>query len=328
VPDVAAGEQRAGSSALLLFINPLNARVLRAHVAGRPSRLADVQAAVGPAPESSVRAAITSLCEVGALERSRVGGSPRAVATQLNPAGEELLFVAGELDAWLAHAPGGPIDPDSEEARGAIKALAGGWSTSLVRELAVHPVTLSELDEAIPEISYPMLERRINWMRRTGQIEAVQREGRGIPYIATDWLRRAIAPLCASGRFERRYLRDLTPPITEVEVEGAFLLAIPLARLPVHSRGTCLLAAKTSNDRDRPPAAQLSGVTVEVEGGEVRSFGPSLDVVPRTWAIGSPNAWLDAVIEGDIERLRVNGARPQLALDLVAALHAALFVER
>ncbi|MDX6623788.1 MAG: hypothetical protein QOE75_1720 [Solirubrobacterales bacterium] len=324
--ETAAGGQRAGSRALSLFTNPLNADVLRAHLGG-PQRLFGVQAALGPVAESTVRAAIANLCEVGALVREDDGSSSRAAVTSLTAGGRELLFLADEIDVWLALAPTGPIEPGSEEAKGAIKALAGGWSSTLIRELAGSPVTLSELNEAIPEVSYPQLERRINWMRRTGQIEPRRRDGRGTPYVVTDWLRRAIAPLSVSGRCERLHIDD-SSPITEVEIEAAFLMSIPLALLPTHSTGTCLLAAQTDPRQADPPTAPLAGVTVEVGRGEVLSCGSSLVSAPPTWAVGSPGAWLDAVIEGEIVDLRIGGADPQLALDLVAGLHAALFLDR
>ncbi len=326
MPDVQAGEQRAGSHALALFTNPLHARVLRAHLEG-PQRLQGVQAALGSAAESTVRAAIASLCEVGALERGNAGPSPRGVATSLSPAGTDLLFLADVLEDWLALAPDGPIEPDSEEAKGAIKALTGGWSSTLIREMANRPVTLAELDEAIPSVSYPMLERRINWMRRTGQIEAAPREGRGTPYVVTDWLRRAIAPLCVSGRCERRHMSEESLPITDIEVEAAFLMSIPLARLPLYAEGCCLLVVGTGPDEGEPPLA-VAGVTVQMRRGEVSYCRPRVDITPPTWAVGSSSAWLDAVIDGEIAELRPGGADPQLALDLVAGLHNALFHER
>lgn len=46
---------------------------------------------------------------------------------------------------------------------------------------------------------------------------------------------------------------------------------------------------------------------------------------PPTWGVGTADAWLDAVIDGSIERLRIGGNDPQFALDLVAGLHTALF---
>ena len=48
---------------------------------------------------------------------------------------------------------------------------------------------------------------------------------------------------------------------------------------------------------------------------------------PGTWAVGFPETWLDAVIDGKIVDLRIGGADPQLALDLVTGLHFALFGE-
>lgn len=321
----AAGGLRAGSRALSLLANPLNTEVLRVHLDG-PQRLYGVQAAVELSAESTVRAAIANLCEAEALVRESVGVSPRAALTSLSPAGRELLFLAGELDVWLAQAPNGPIEPGNEEAKEAIKALTSGWTTTLIRELAGNPVTLSELNEAIPEVSYPMLERRINWLRRTGLIEPVQRDGRGTPYVVTDWLRRAIAPLSVSGRCERRHFGDGVAPITEIEIESAFLMAIPLALLPGGAAGTCLLAAQADpREDDAPP---LAGVTVEVGQGEVLACGSSLDSAPASWAVGSPDAWLDAVIDGEVADLRIGGADPQLALDLVAGLHLALFSVR
>jgi DNA-binding HxlR family transcriptional regulator len=193
------GEVRAGSRVLSVFGNPLNTRILRAHADG-PQRLNELQDKVGWSAQTTVRAALSSLRTFGALTKKRAGDSPYAVATVLTPAGEEMLFVADEVEAWLALCPDGPIAAESEEAKVAVKALAGGWSSTLMRALANHPFTLTELDSLIPDVNYPALERRISWMRTTGQIEPAEKEGRATPYVVTDWLRRSIAPLCAAGR--------------------------------------------------------------------------------------------------------------------------------
>lgn len=338
MPDAVQEEEvRAGSRALALFANPLNARVLRAHVEG-PKRLSDVQDAIGWSAESTVRAAISNLCEVGALDRQRVGDSARAVATNLSEVGNELLFVAEELETWLARNPAGPIPPDSESAKRAVKALAGGWNSTLVHEIAIHPVTLTELNNAIPEFSYPVLERRISWMRMTGQIEPLRTGGRGTPYVVSDWLRHAIAPIAASGRCERRHMDPLAVPIPDAEVQTGFLLATPLAPLPDHAHGTCLLAAQTGGLAGPPGQSagngtvddlHLAGVTVSVEQGQITSCLTDIETTkPPSWAVGSLDAWFDALIDGNITDLRIGGADPQLALDLVAGLHNALFIDR
>src|SRR4051794_14256904 len=237
-------EVRAGSRVLSLFESPLNTRILRAHVDG-PKRVTELQRLVGPFPQTTVRAAVANLCAVGALSRqSAVGGSFHA-ATELSDAGGEMLFVADVVETWLRRCPDGPIAPDGEEARGAVKALGGGWSSALMRVLANRPFTLTELDGLIPGISYSSLERRVSWMRRTGQIEPVEMAGRGTPYVVTDWLRYAIAPLCAAGRCERRHLEEESGSITAVEVEASFLLAAPLAPLRKRARGSCMLVVQT-----------------------------------------------------------------------------------
>jgi DNA-binding HxlR family transcriptional regulator len=318
---------RAGSRVLSVFETPLNARILRAHAEG-PLRLNELQDKLGFSAQTTLRAAISTLREIGALTKKRVGGSPLATATALTPAGEEMLFVAEEVEAWLALCPDGPLAPESEEAKGAVKALAGGWSSTLMRALANRPFTLTELDSLIPGLSYPALERRISWMRASGQIEPVEQEGRGTPYVVTDWLRRAIAPLFAASRCERRHLATESGPITEVEVEASFLLALPLAPLPGYAGGTCMLAVQTVPAEANNGDPSLAGVTVEVKRGRVLSSAPKMSTEPSTWAIGAPETWLDIVIDGRIEDLRIGGANPQLALDLIAGIHIALFTDR
>ncbi len=328
-PDAAALPDagiRAGSRVLAPFENPLNARILRAHVDG-PKRLTDLQELVGRSAPTTVRAAVASLCGLGALSKQPVGDSS-AVVTVLSFAGAEMLFVADEVDAWLRRCPDGPISPGSEEAREAVKALAGGWNSTLMHVLASRPFTLSELDGQIPGVSYPSLERRVSWMRTSGQIEPVEKEGRGTPYVVTDWLRQAIAPLCAAGRCERRHMEEGSGPITAVEVEASFLLTVPLIPLRTGARGSCMLAVQTDPVEPDDAEPRLAGVTIEVEHGRVVSCAPEIGAEPTTWAVGAPEGWLDVVIDGRIEDLRIGGANPQLALDLVTGIHFSLFVDR
>ncbi len=327
MPQAAAEDDvRAGSRALEIFISPINVRVLRAH-RDDPQRFSEVMSTLGWSAESTVRAAIHGLCEEGALRRGRLSDSSNAVTTELTDSGRELLFVADILEAWLARFPAGQISLGSEEAKSAIKALAGGWSTTLIRELACRPVTLTELNRAIPDVPYPVLERRVAWMKMTGQIEALERQGRGTPYAATNWLRQAVAPICASSRHERRHFDPTTiGAATASEIESAFLMAAGLVHLPPYAAGTCMLAAQT--DRHGVAAqesSKLAGASMAVGGGGILSCRPGIADHPETWVVGSADAWLDAVIDGRIEGLRLGGRYPQLALDLVAGLHLALF---
>lgn len=324
MPDATSeGEVRAGGLVLALFANPLNALILRAHADG-PLRLAELQGKIGWAAHTTLRAALTNLGEIGAMVRPEAG-SRFAVENELTAAGRDMLSAADAVEAWLARAPDGPIALESEAAKGAIKSLGGGWGSTLMRALANRAFTLAELDSLIPGVSYPSLERRIARMRSTGQIEPVEAGGRGTPYVVTEWLRRSIAPLVVAGRCERRHLPDRSAPITNVEVEAAFMLAIPLVALPGSANGTCMLAVQAEAGETGNNGRNLAGVTVEVERGEVISCAARVDEAPPTWALGTAEEWLDVVIDGGFETLRFGGARPQLALDLVSGLHFALF---
>jgi len=318
----AEAEVRAGGRVLSVFGNSLNVRVLRAHAYGGPLRLSQLQKKVGWSAQATVRAAVDNLREIGALSKRPLGDSRYGVATELTAAGEEILFVGEVVEAWLERHPDGPIALDSEPAKEAVKALAGGWSTDLMAVLAAGPFTLSELHRRIPGISYPTLERRLNWMRTTGQIEPVRKNGRGTPFVVTDWLRYAMAPLGTAGRCERRHLPDRSSPITAVEVETAFLLAMPLAPLPETAQGTCRLAFQLADSEGERP--HIAGVDLRVEAGKVIASTVDLDSEPRTWAVGTTDDWLEALIDGRMEHLRIGGLKPQLALDLAHGLHLGL----
>lgn len=279
------------------------------------------------AAEATIRGALANLREIGALEKRRTEHAKNAVATALTPVGEEMLTVPQTLEAWLAQCPKGPIPIDDDHVKVAVKALAEGWSSTLMRALATSPLTLTELSDLIPDVSYPALERRINWMRATGQISALPKEGRGTPYVPTVWLRRAIAPLAVAGRCERRHMDD-APPITDVEVETSFLLTLPLVELPRAAGGSCLLASRTDPVATEDPDLRLAGVAVEVSSGKIVSSTVTLDAKPSTWSIGTSDVWLNAVIDGHFENLRIGGVNPQLALDLIQGIHFSLFIDR
>ena len=319
-------EARAGSLVLSLLANSLNAEVLRIHSEG-PQRVSKLHERIGWAAQTTLRASVGMLVEAGAL--TKADESQYAVEHSLTAAGREMLFVADVLEDWLERNPDGPIAADSKAARSAIKSLTEAWSSALVPTLASRPYSLSELDELMPEVDSPALARQLTKMRSARQIARPRGESSTTPYVVTDWLRRAIAPLAAAGRCERRYLKGATAPITKVEVEGAFLLTLPLVSLPQTANGSCALVAHTGAEgADGGGGADgLAGVTVEVARGHVAACTSSVEDCPGTWGLGAPEAWLDAVIDGDVRALRFGGAEPRLPLALVKGLHRELFAK-
>lgn len=293
---------RAGGHALSLLAGPLNAPVLEA-LEDRPRSLTDLRGAVGSPPQTTIRAHLGTLGDLGTLERRRQSAFPGALEYGLKAPGRELLAVANLVRTWLEAAPDGPLQLGSSPAKSAIKALVEGWSSNIVRALAARPLALTDLNRLIPGLNYPSLERRLGAMRLNGLIEARPGKGRGTPYMATDWLRFAIDPLAAAARWEQRHIASDTPSIDRIDVESMFLLTVPLMKLGGGTSGTGRLAAEV-NGADAP-----AGVLIRVEQGRVVSCVSRLSGDADGWVLGTAVAWLGALIEDDAEALEAGGDR-------------------
>lgn len=310
-------EHRSGERTLALLSTPLNLSVLRA-LSERPMRLAELRQATGLPAQTTLRGHLAGLEETGALAKRPTQKMPYAVENELTPMGEELLEVAGSLDSWLQRGPGGPIPLDSGAAKGVVKAFVDGWGSSVVSTLATRPMSLTELDREIADFSYPALERRLSSMRMAGLVEAQPGTGAGTPYALTEWARRGVRPLAAAARCERVHLRDRAAPVTEADVEGAFLLATPLASLSEDSSGVCQLQVEAAQGLDKE-----SGIRVEVEHGKVVSCESGIADDSPSFAVGTTAKWLAAIKDGAIGELRFGGGG-QLAEGLVRAMHVTL----
>lgn len=259
------------------------------------------------------------------LEEIRdVDGTPAALdlefdadSAQITPAGREALFVSFVLDRWLHAAPKGPLEAGEPGANLAVAALICGWTSTAVHTLAAKPHSFRELNRALPGASRRVLREQLDALEATGMVEAHPGRGAGTRYTVTDWLRFSIAPLAAAARLERNQEGPELPPIDGLDVEAAFLLTLPLLRLPAEISGQARLVVDV--ERGHP-----TGVTVGVEGGRVVSCRAGADADTRTWASGPESAWLDAVIEADPSGL-VFGGDEQLGAALLGGLYETLY---
>ena len=288
-----------------------------------PSSLSKLSRAAGSPSQSTLRIRLRELSELQVIERNRHDGFPRALDYELAPAGRELIGVADILRHWLAVCPWESLSLGTQAARSAVKSLVEGWSSTMIRALAAKPLTLTELDRLIAGINYPSLERRLGAMRRLGQIKPVNTSAPGTPYTVTNWLRASIGPLAAAARWERLNAAAEMPPIGRLDVEAAFLLTLPMLRLPEDTSGSCRLTVETGGCEEQA----LTGVRVEVDRGRVASCVTNLEGQADAWAVGSAAAWISAVLEGDRERLELGGSRA-LAVTLVDGLHGLLMARR
>jgi DNA-binding HxlR family transcriptional regulator len=312
---------RAGAHALSLLSAPLNVQVLQA-LEEEPKSLIDLRRAAGSPPQTTMRAHLRALGGIGVLERRRRAGFPASIDHELTASGRELLAVADVLRSWLRAVPdGGPLELGSTGAKSAIKALVEGWSSTIVRALAARPLSLTELDKLIAGVNYPSLERRLGAMRLAGQIEACPGPSRGTPYAVTKWMRHAIVPLIAAARWERRNAAASSTPIGRIDIEAAFLLTVPRMRLPADVAGACRLAIEV---RGSNGDSGLAGVMVQVEQGRVVSCVSRLQGEADAWALGTAQAWIQAVIEDETDAIETGGDC-ELATALLDALYGASF---
>ena len=306
---------RPGGEALSVLAVPLNLQVLQA-LSERPMRLAELRKATGLPAQTTLRGHLANLSEIGLLTKRPTQQMPYAVENALTMVGEEMLFVAQRLEAWLGEAPEGPIPLESGAAKGAVKALVDGWGSSMMRALAVRPMSLTELDSAIPELSYPALERRLSSMRIAGLVEAHASHGAGTPYGVTEWARRGVAPLVAAGHCERVHMGRQESPLDSADVEAAFLLAVPLLQLAAPISGSCQLEVEAS----RGLVARPTGVRLRLEGGRVVGSASGLDGGAAATASGSAIEWFEAIRSGETGGLRFAGAS-RIGEDVVRGLY-------
>jgi DNA-binding HxlR family transcriptional regulator len=237
---------------------------------------------------------------------------------RLTPSGREMLFVSDTLEDWLAQAPSGLLPFGGDGATEAIEALADSWSSTMLHSLAEGPRSLNELDGARGVVGHPATERCLDAMRLTGQVQARRGAGEGAAYSVTDWLRRGVAPIVAAARMEHRHLAD-SPEVASLDVNAAFMLAVPLLRLPADLSGSCRLALELDGAGSGP-----AGVMVQVEEGRIAACKPDLQGDPEAGATGDLTTWFDAVIDANPDDMELGGDRG-LAMALVYDLHRVLF---
>jgi DNA-binding HxlR family transcriptional regulator len=194
---------RAGTRTLNLVAAPLNAPIMRA-LQEEPKRQADLRDEIGHAAQTTLRTQLKKLCDAGAIKKRRRNRFPGVLEYGLTKAGVDLLSVAGSLEAWLRKSPVGPLELSSRPARAAVKALANGWEATIAHALADTALTLTELNNAIAQLSYPSVERRLAAMRLAGLVEARNTDGPGTPYGLTEWAREGLGLIAAAARWERR----------------------------------------------------------------------------------------------------------------------------
>lgn len=247
------------------------------------------------------------------------GRDPGSLEAKITPSGREMLFVSTILEDWLEKAPGGVLPFGGDGATEAVEALAASWSSTVLHTLAAGPRSRMELRRVGDVAGYPSTERCLESMRLAGQVEARNGEGEGAAYSVTDWLREGLAPIVAAARMERRHLVD-APPVAPLDAEAAFMLSLPLLRLPADLSGSCRLTVEMTGDG----TPHQAGAMVSVEEGRIVSCTSRLEGDSDAWATGDLNAWFSTVIDSEPETMELGGDE-DIARILLDGLHEVLF---
>jgi DNA-binding HxlR family transcriptional regulator len=292
----------AGEQALSCLGAPLSFNILKA-LTERTYDAEGLRRAAGSPPTSTMRLYMREMEDLRVVRRTREKKFRGSGVCEITPAGEQLLRVGEVLDRWLQEAPYGPVSLGTPAAKSNVKALLGGWSAHAIRSLAAKPLRLTELHRFVPWVSYPMLERRLGAMNHVGLIERYQEGGRGTPYKATTWLRRAVAPLAVAIGWEGKCIPELAAPVRRADIEALFLLLVPLLELPQSASGVYRLVVELRDGAQR----DFAGVSVGVEDGKVVSCTTRLQAAPTTVISGDPLAWLNWIVFREQKGLTVEG---------------------
>lgn len=318
-----AGERlRAGGRALLLLADPVSVSILRSLEAG-PRQSAELMGQIENVSRSTYFERLRDLEAISLIARERSRATPPVAACRLEGAGRCLLRVARLLDGWLGCAPGGPLAIGDARATAAVRALALGWGSTILRWLAERPRSLTELELLVEGLGYRKLERAVRDLSHADLAERVDAQGRLSPYAVTSWARQSAAVISAAVRWERQQIPTGSAPVTGLEVEADLLLALPLVEIPDAPDGHCMLLVDPENPRVEDPA----GVVVRMIDGRAAWCAPASTCGTREISSlrGDLPTWLKAVIRGKPEGLRCSGD-PRLALKLIGGLHEALLV--
>ncbi len=232
---------------------------------------------------------------------------------------ERRRFAAALLVRWLAECPDGPLSP-SHEARPVLTALVDGWDSTAIHALAGGPVTVGDVAEAIGAPRLEPAAAALREMQQTELVELLPEPGGDPRFAPTEWLRLAIGPLAATALVEIEEPPAGAVPIDRFDIEAAFRLSLPLIpRLDPEISHLCRLIVTMPDRR-----ADQGGVVALIERGEVASVSSDLTIHSPTFAGGSPQAWIETLIDPSKPQLSAGGNLEVLGA-IVAGLHEQLF---
>ncbi len=308
MPDSDGGQAgfRLGSVALLVLSDSLNLSVLR-QLRNGPLTASELLSELRASRATRFKR-LRDLEELGLIVREKQSGWPPPTYCRLSDAGHRLLSVGERFEDWFAgrqrHQGGGEL-----ERAQAIKALASGWCSTLVRWLAESPRSVTELEALTPpQTSHHDVKRALRALSESGLAERLPRRiGRRHPYALTSSGREAAAPLAAAIRWERGHHWGSDSSWEALAAETLLYMAAPLVTGPAEIEGSCSMLI----EQDR-------AVLMTLSSGQLAARAPAPAEDVQAEALGSGRDWLMALASGRPEALEASGDTDLIAILILA----------
>lgn len=167
------------------------------------------------------------------------------------------------------------------------------------------------------DLSEDSLGTRLRELIAAGIIEEIEGPDGTTLYGLTDPGRQTAGVLMSATRWERTHRPEESGPVGVSEADTFLRMPLPLVRLPESINGLCTMTMAL----DPVPGAPRSlTVWAQLRRGRVvvHSAQP-LRRPPSASAHGSVDDWLDALLDGAVDRLQIRGRR-ELAVALIRGI--------
>ena len=274
----------------------------------------------GYAPRTVYRH-IAKLAEIGAIEREEERGMPSKVVHRLtDSSGTDLHHL---VDAYatvsLERFANGDVGGRSW---GSLALLAELWESGIYADLNSESRTATELAGMGHALSFHQVSRRTDLFVLGGLISEVPDGGRRRHFQLTNQARRGMALIAGLGRWrENHVVAAGESGLTTLETAEVLRTALPLLMLPDHGGKNFELSV-------RPPGrSSETGETVwaevKLDKSVIGTEGPLAEL--DGWGGGKVRVWIDALLLGAIDGIKVSGGDDPLVAACLRGLHTALW---
>lgn len=273
----------------------------------------------GYSPRTVYRYA-TRLTQLGLIDRDEEEGVPSKVVHSLTaPRGRELYeLVAAYAEIAMKRLPGGGIGGAEW---GALALVAELWESGMIAALNLGPKSLTELTHGEHGLSFHQVSRRAGIFVRSGFVCEIPGTGRYRRYALTDKTRLAMGLVAGIGRWRRRHVvPEGSTGLSAEEAAGLMRTALPLIVLPGHTGKSFELRVAPTGESEKKVEPVWSNVA---DDGSVVNHPAPPGTVDAA-AHGNVIAWVDSVLDGPRNGLRVKGDA-ELIGDCLRTLHASLW---